>query len=113
MSLNPRVAHHGTGAALSPSMTRTLTLIALGLFASASCASSSTYMKGSSSGYCFKAEGVRTARCHTEMAACVRSESTLHDLYPFANIESSCQMRSHGAIVVPQVADATTDQIGQ
>jgi hypothetical protein len=93
-------------------MIRTVTLLGLGLLATASCASSSTFKKDSSSGYCFKAEGLSSARCHTEMAACLRSQSTLHDVYPFATIESSCHQRPHGILEVQQVAESTPDQRG-
>lgn len=94
-------------------MIRTVTILGLGLFLGASCASSSTFKKDSSSGYCFKAEGLRTARCHTEMTSCLRSESTLRDVYPFATIESSCHQRSHGILEVQQVAESSPDHLGQ
>ncbi len=87
-------------------MMRTVTFFALALLAASSCAPSSTYQKDSTTGFCFKAEGVRTARCHAEMAACLRSESTLHDQYPYATIESTCHRHSLGQLDTSQVAES-------
>jgi hypothetical protein len=47
------------------------------------------------------------------MTACLRSESTLHDVYPFATIETACHQRSHGTLLVSPVANSTLGTSGQ
>ena len=64
-------------------------------------------MEGNS-GYCFKAEGVSKARCYVKYETCSHRESNLRDQYPYATIQSQCQLHGLGRLNVDRVADANS-----